>query len=87
MDCTSSVIRNLHVQKLSCGRTKCEAIVVNVLTPFSMQQSLEELETVKYILVLVDTSNHTNLKLVPEVVRYFISRKGVQTKKLLNFIT
>jgi hypothetical protein len=45
MDCTSSVIRNLHVQKFSCGRTKCEAIVVNVLDPFAMQQILEELES------------------------------------------
>jgi hypothetical protein len=31
MDCTSAVIRNPHVQKFSCGRTNCEAIVVNVL--------------------------------------------------------
>jgi hypothetical protein len=45
-----------------------------------MQQILEELETVKYILVMVDTSNHKNLKLVPVPVRYFIPRKGVQTK-------
>jgi hypothetical protein len=36
MDCTSSVIRKLHVQKCSCGPTKCEAIVVNVLAPFAM---------------------------------------------------
>jgi hypothetical protein len=40
MDCTSSVIRNLHVQKFSCGRTKCEAIV-NVLAPLAMRQILE----------------------------------------------
>jgi hypothetical protein len=65
MDCTSSVIRNLHIQKFSCGWTKCEAVVVNVLAPFAMQQILEELETVKYISVMVDTSNHKSLKLVP----------------------
>jgi hypothetical protein len=29
---------------------------------------------------MVDTSNHKSLKLVPVLVRYFISRKGVQTK-------
>jgi hypothetical protein len=63
MDCTSSVIRNLHVQKFSCDQTKCEAIVVNVLAPFAMQQILEELETVKYISVTVDTSNHKSLQL------------------------
>jgi hypothetical protein len=62
MDCTSSVIRNLHVQKFSCGRTKCEATVVNVLAPFAVQQILEEQETAKYISVMVDTSNHKSLK-------------------------
>jgi hypothetical protein len=55
MDCTFSVIRNLHVQKFSCGQTKCEAIAVNVLAPFAMQQILEELETLEYISVMVET--------------------------------
>jgi hypothetical protein len=45
-----------------------------------MQQILEELETVKYISVMVDASNHESLKLVPVLVWYFIPRKGVQTK-------
>jgi hypothetical protein len=72
--------KNLHVQKFSCGRTKCEAIVVNLLAPFAMQQILEELKIVKYISVMVDTSSHESLKLVSVLVRYFIPRKGVQTK-------
>jgi hypothetical protein len=38
MDCTSSVSRRLHGEKFSCGRTKCESIVVNVLAFFAMQQ-------------------------------------------------
>jgi hypothetical protein len=50
------------------------------LAPFALQQILEELETVKYISVMVDTSNHKSLKLVPEVVQHFIPRRGVQTK-------
>jgi hypothetical protein len=37
MDCTSSVIRYLHEEKFSCGRTRCESIVVNGLAPFAMQ--------------------------------------------------
>jgi hypothetical protein len=52
MDCTSSVIRRLH-EKFSCGQTKCESIVVNVLAPFAMQQILEELESVTYLLWLI----------------------------------
>jgi hypothetical protein len=65
MDCTSPVIRRLHEEKFSCGRTKCESIVVNVLAPFAMQQFSEERESVKYLIVMVDTSDHKNLKSVP----------------------
>jgi hypothetical protein len=64
MDCTSSVIRRQHEEKLSCGRTKYKSIVVNVLAPFAKQQILE-LESVKYLTVMVDTANHKNFKLVP----------------------
>jgi hypothetical protein len=46
MDCTSSVIRRLHEEKFSCGRTKCESTVENVLAPFAMQQIFEELGSV-----------------------------------------
>jgi hypothetical protein len=55
---------------------KCEAIVVNPLAPFAMQKILEELETVKYISVMVDTSNHKGLKLVPVASSIFYSKKG-----------
>jgi hypothetical protein len=48
MDCTSSVIRRLHEEKFSCGRTKCEFIVAYVLAPFAMQQISEKLESVTY---------------------------------------
>jgi 2-oxoglutarate dehydrogenase complex dehydrogenase (E1) component-like enzyme len=48
MDCTSSVMRRLHEEKSSRGQTKCESIVVNALTPFTMQWIFEELESVTY---------------------------------------
>jgi hypothetical protein len=48
MGCTSSVIRRLHEEKFSCGRRKCESIVINVLAPFAMQQIFEELESITY---------------------------------------
>jgi hypothetical protein len=48
MNSTSSVVRRLQEEKFSCGQTKCESIVVNVLVPFSMQQIFEELESVTY---------------------------------------
>jgi hypothetical protein len=48
MDCTSSVIRRLHEENVSCDRTKCESVAVNVLAPFAMQELSEELESVTY---------------------------------------
>jgi hypothetical protein len=37
MDSTYPVTRRLHKEKFSCGQTRCESIVVNVLAPFAMQ--------------------------------------------------
>lgn len=58
-------------------KTKCESVVVNIL---AMQQIIDELETVKYISVMVDTSSRKCLKLVPLLVRYFIPDNGNQIK-------
>lgn len=80
MDCTSSIIRRFYEKKLTCSRTKCESIVVNVLVPFAMQQLCKELKEAKYMSVMVDTSNHKNVKLVPILVRYFTPNKGIQVK-------
>jgi hypothetical protein len=41
---------------------------------------LEELETVEYISLMLDTSNLKHLKSVHVLDHYFIPRKGVQTK-------
>jgi hypothetical protein len=38
------------------------------------------LKDAKYVLVMVDTSNHNKLKLVPVLVRYFKPSTGVQCK-------
>jgi hypothetical protein len=40
MDSTSLVIRRLQEDKFSCGRTKCESTVINVLALFAMQHFL-----------------------------------------------
>lgn len=84
MDCTSTLVRSLFEKKFSCGRTKCEAIVVNVLAPFALREITKDLQEAKYVSVMVDTSNHNNLKLVPVLVRYFIPNKGIEIK-LLEF--
>jgi hypothetical protein len=56
---------------------KCESVVVNVL---AVEQILDELETLKYISVMVDISIHKRLKLLPVLFRYFIPDNGNQIK-------
>jgi hypothetical protein len=80
MDRKSSVIRGMHEEKFSCGRTKSESTVVNVLAPFPKQQILEELESVKHLTVTADASNHKTLKSVSLLVRHFTPKKRVHTK-------
>jgi hypothetical protein len=67
--------KNLHVRE-----RKCESVVVNVLAPFAMHHICEDLRHAKYLSVMVDTSNHKSLKLVPVLVRYFVPEKGIQVQ-------
>jgi len=80
VDCTCSIIRNLFSNKFTCARTKCESIVVNVFAPFALREVLNDLREAKYVSVMVDSSNHSNLKLVPVLVRYFAPTRGIQVK-------
>ncbi|XP_025410915.1 uncharacterized protein LOC112683919 [Sipha flava] len=82
MDCTTSIIKKIYEKKFSCARTKCESIIVNVIAPFAIQQMLDELKSVKFLTIMVDTSNHKNLKLVPILIRYFNPQEGVKIKVL-----
>jgi hypothetical protein len=67
-------------QKFTCAQTKCKAIVVNVLSPYAESQILDDLTNIKYCCLAVDASNHIDLKIVPIIVRYFISDKVVATE-------
>jgi hypothetical protein len=82
MDCTSKLIKQFFEKKYSSARTKSEAIAVNVLVPLSEIELTAQLEICNFISVSFDSSNHTDKKLFPIQVRYFIPYKGVQTKIL-----
>ncbi|VVC27179.1 Hypothetical protein CINCED_3A013232, partial [Cinara cedri] len=77
MDCTTALIK-----KFSCARTKCKSIILNVLAPFAMDQIIDELKAVNFATVMIGTSNHKNLKIVPILIRYFNPKTGVQIKVL-----
>lgn len=82
-DCTSKILRKCfgHL-KFSCARTKCEAIVTNVLAPYATNVLKEELQNIRFISILTDASNHGNIKMFPVLIRYFNPTVGVQVKIL-----
>jgi hypothetical protein len=61
-------------------RRKWESIVVNVFSPFAIHQICEDVRHAKYLSVMVDTSNHKSLKLVPVPVRYSVPEIGIQVQ-------
>ncbi|XP_050063287.1 uncharacterized protein LOC126552619 [Aphis gossypii] len=71
MDCTSSLLKQIYNKKFTCARTKAESIVLNVLAPFAMQQICKEIENINFATIMIDTSNHKNLQIVPILIRYF----------------
>jgi len=73
MDFTANLIKKLHEKKFSFVRNKCESIILNVLAPFAIDQIIDELKAVNFATIMIDTSNHKNLKLVPILIRYFES--------------
>jgi len=83
MSCTSELIRQcLNDKKFTCAKTKTREIVVNVICPYIVDNTLKELSFANYVSVLVDGSNHKAIKLVPVVVRYFLPHVGVKNKIL-----
>lgn len=90
-DCTSSLLNTLFHnsetgKKYSCARTKTEAIINNVLAPFSIQSILEDLEeqSIMYLGVATDGSNHKSTKLFPVLIQYFDFKNGGLQSKLIQ---
>ena len=63
-------------------RTKTKSIITGVLGPYAQKILMSELGTQSFS-VLVDASNHNQLKLFPLVIRFFNAKVGVQVR-LLN---
>lgn len=63
-----------------------EAIVTNVIAPYAIHETKREMETVNFITVLTDSSNHGDLKMQPVLARYFHPDIGVRIK-VLSFST
>ncbi|KAL4100954.1 hypothetical protein QTP88_020978 [Uroleucon formosanum] len=83
MTCTSTLIRKLFDEKkFTAARTKTREVAVNVIAPFAVQLTIDDLKTVDFVSILVDAPNHKAIKLVPVIVRYFSPTTGVRNKIL-----
>lgn len=71
-----------EIENFHCARTKCEAIVTNVLAPHAEKTLQNELLDRNYVCLSTDACNHGNIKMMPIVVRYFIPTIGIQVKML-----
>ena len=83
-DCTSKLVSKLFEPKFSLGKTKCEAIVVNIIAPMCIEELHQELDQINFVTVSINASSMKEVKLVPIVVCYFLPESGVQVK-LLEF--
>lgn len=89
MDCGHKLFPKLFedskiATKVSCGRTKAESILKNVLCPMFCEQVVNDLKD-NYFSISTDASNKGNRKFHPVCVQYFTKEKGI-CKKLLNFV-
>lgn len=87
MDCTSDIIKSLFNNKFACSQTKTRAIITNVIAPFAVEQIMKELKEAQFISVMIDSSSHTDLKLVPVMVRFYHPGKGIVVRllEMVNF--
>lgn len=82
-DCATKIFRTcFKMKKFSCSKTKCQAIVLNVLAPEAKRIVKAELSERRYVAIYTDASNHGSVKIFPVMVRYFNPTAGVSVKIL-----
>ncbi|KAJ8019187.1 hypothetical protein HOLleu_42396 [Holothuria leucospilota] len=68
MDCTPGLTRQICsdseiARKMSCARTKTEAIVNNVIAPHGVEIVKEAMKNISHCFVSTDASNHGSVKM------------------------
>jgi hypothetical protein len=62
MDCSSGLINKFLNQNFTCSRTKVEAIIKRVISPWAYEEVTEEIKATSFVTVLIDASNHGHVK-------------------------
>lgn len=84
LDCTVQLNSLIYADstiasKMQLGRTKASSIAFNVLGPFSIESTLEELRNNStFFGVSTDASNHGSDKLFPILLRYYVTTEGIK---------
>ncbi|XP_047103420.1 uncharacterized protein LOC124722278 [Schistocerca piceifrons] len=74
--CTSKILSHVFSDSkvavnFSSGKTKTEASVNKVISPFIEDRTRNSLSKANYVSITTDTSNHKYLKIFPVLVQYF----------------
>lgn len=89
LDCNVKLFKHMLpevTKKLSLGRTKAEAILVNVLGKKAIHDVVEHLRNNNvFFAIQTDASNVKNRKFFPISVQYFDINKGM-ANKIINFL-
>ncbi|KAL4141345.1 hypothetical protein QTP88_004000 [Uroleucon formosanum] len=80
--CNSQLISTFFEPKFTLGKTKCEAIVLNILAPLALDELYDDLNKCNFITVSMDASNRKDIKIVPVIIRYFQPEFGIKVKFL-----
>ena len=85
-DCTTHLIKAIFsdsdiAKKFTSARIKTASIITGVLVPFAQKSLLSELGENPFS-ILIDASNHNEVKLFPLVVRLFSAKVGVRVRIL-----
>ena len=90
LDCDMKLDRIIYsgsfvAKQISCGRTKSEAIVKNVLAPYSVCAAVQKLrDGLLPFSIASDASNKGNQKMFPVMLRFYTPHDGIQSV-LLDF--
>ncbi|XP_028158533.1 uncharacterized protein LOC114351490 [Ostrinia furnacalis] len=85
MDCTSPLLKKLFsdselARSLACARTKSEAIINNVIAPYSIEMLLQKLQDIVFFGCSTNASNHNAEKIFPIIIPFFDRKTGIQSK-------
>lgn len=88
MECTRRLMKVIFpdsniASEMTCSRTKTEAIINGVISPWVVKNLTISLKNIDILRVSTDASNHGSEKIFPIMIQYFdCENGGIQTKLL-----